>query len=403
MKQAIIQNKQKKASKRLLLFMSATLAILMLCLAAKGENTLSVGLYQLVPDEFRFHQAIEAEWNALHPEVGLDFVQWDCYTENPPDDLDVFVFDSILLYDFLEEEYLMPLAEEDIPEIDDFIPCALAACRVDGILYALPQLLCTNLLFAREGDHEVAGATNINELAQIIGECNHTSGKTPSEEGLLVKIPDEATLALWYLDALTDRNQEYSEWVVFSDPEDLDPEIVQVIRKLQVIAVDNEGMFVPPSGDAYLLGALFAEGQGRALIGFSEIMHAMGDAAEDMSIHDFSLSDSDNYPMLFADIASINARISEEKKSLAVELLNIITGRNAMIASFAPTDADQNPQYLLGTRISIYDGLSENYPIYGRLKEIVTNPKGKVFIIRSGGRVFIEQAMDVFRLPNPSN
>lgn len=131
---------------------------------AEACRTLSVSLYPLVPDQARFQQAIEAVWNAWHPEVELDFISWDGYQEDPPEDLDVFVFDSVLLYDFLEKGYLLPLAEADIEDVDDFIPCAMSACRVDGTAYALPQLLCTNLLYARKDDADVSNVRNIPQL-----------------------------------------------------------------------------------------------------------------------------------------------------------------------------------------------------------------------------------------------
>ena len=42
----------------------------------------------------------------------LELVDWYCYDEDLPDDLDVFVFDGIYLTEYLEKGYLLPIPEE---------------------------------------------------------------------------------------------------------------------------------------------------------------------------------------------------------------------------------------------------------------------------------------------------
>jgi thiamine pyridinylase len=181
----------------LLLFLAAllVLSLLLLCAAKRGV-TLRVAVYPYVPDRIRFQQAVEAQWAARHLEVQLDFVPWDGYAEDPPEDLDVFVYDAVFFYDFLEKGYLLPIPDGEIRDIEDFIPCALAACRVDGTAYALPQLLCTNLLYTRKGDAELSGVKNLSELYRIIGDSPQASGPSSVGEGLLLSIPDELSAAL---------------------------------------------------------------------------------------------------------------------------------------------------------------------------------------------------------------
>ena len=149
----------------------------------------------------------------------------------------------------------------------------------------------------------------------------------------------------------------------------------------------------------YVKASWFIDGKCRAFIGYSENMSAMGDAANDVDFHTISFSDGENIPMLYADFASINAGISDEKKSLAVDLLNCITEKDTMVASISPSREDQYPQYLLGARNSIYEELSENYPVYGRLKEIVSNPECRVFALRSSGTEIRKKAQLIFELP----
>ena len=61
------------------------------------QPILNVALYGYVPDPESFKLAVEERWSAVKPNVQLNFVEWDCYDSDPPEDLDVFVFDSILL------------------------------------------------------------------------------------------------------------------------------------------------------------------------------------------------------------------------------------------------------------------------------------------------------------------
>ena len=376
-----------RGTKRYWMILPVLLAALLLC-AAKRETELTVALFPYVPDEARFQQKIEAAWNELHPEVELNFVSWDCYLEDPAEDLDVFVYDAIYLHDFLEKGYLLPIPEESIRDIDDFFPSALSACRSDGITYALPQLLCTNLLYAWEGDTELRDVKNVYELYELIGEAD-------SGAGLLVPLPDAVTLPLWYLEVKTDLDQSYSETFVYPDGEDLDPKAMEILNMIQEMA-DDASAAASDGARQTPRSARFADGCGRAFIGYSEDMYNMGGKEEKMVFHRLSLSEGDDIPMMYADIASVNAKISDDKREYALELLNVLTGRETLKAIFSPSDKDQSPQYLLGARASIFDELAEDYPIYGRLKTLVSDPACRIITLRPSGRDIIAKGVEVF-------
>lgn len=248
----------------------------------------------------------------MHPKVKLDFVSWDGYNEDPSKNLDIFVYDAVFFYDFLEKGYLLPIAEEDITEIDDYFPYTLDVGKEDGIIYALPQLLCTNLLYARAEDRELANVRNIHELYQIIGDRSQTTDPLTDEGRLLMDMPDQISSALWYVEVQTDQEQSFSEWVNMPKSRDFDPNIMETLQMVQAMAGGYE------NGDAgESSGKRFADGHGRAFIGYSESMNDMGEAAGSVVFHRFSLSTDDDIPLMYADIASINAGISE-KKSLSL-------------------------------------------------------------------------------------
>ena len=54
-----------------------------------------------------------------------------------------------------------------------------------------------------------------------------------------------------------------------------------------------------------------------------------------------------------------------------------------------PAEEGGSPQYLLMSRRSVYDTLCKDYPIYGRLKEMLDSPENHVFRLGAGARDFI--------------
>ena len=221
--------------------------------AENDPQTLNIALYPYVPDMERFEQAIGSQWDRLHSEVKLYFVSWDCYSGDPGEDLDVFVYDSVFLYDFLEKGLLLPLAEEDIRDPGDLVPAALSACNADGGIYAIPQLLCTNLLFSREGDDEISNIRNIRELYDVIGDSTDTELPPPEADDLLVGIPSVQDLVFWYLETEIDLEQRFSEWVSIPEAGRLDPDIAAVLTAVRDMAGAEQMTYSPP--DSYIRGS----------------------------------------------------------------------------------------------------------------------------------------------------
>ena len=91
----------------------------------------------------------------------------------------------------------------------------------------------------------------------------------------------------------------------------------------------------------------------------------------------------------YVDAAAINAKISSKKRALALDLLNIITGTDALAR--AQTNGG-SPQYLLSARYSIYDAMASDYPLYEELKKIASVPDAFVFRIKPDGNDYLEEA-----------
>lgn len=78
-----------------------------------------------------------------------------------------------------------------------------------------------------------------------------------------------------------------------------------------------------------------------------------------------------------------------EKKELAFDFLNMITGSEVMTRV---SEKGGDPRYLLSARYSAYDALSAKYPIYEKLKEIVSIEDAYVFRIRPDGVAYMKEA-----------
>lgn len=145
--------------RRLIIFTFFTIIILAISLAgcckhaadARNDNlTLEVALYPYVPDLKRFQAVVQDAWEREHPDATLHFADWDCYASDPDPALDVFVFDGIYLSSFARQGYLLPIPMETVQNAEDIFPFALEGCICGEELYALPQLLCTDLLYTKK-------------------------------------------------------------------------------------------------------------------------------------------------------------------------------------------------------------------------------------------------------------
>ena len=137
------------------------------------------------------------------------------------------------------------------------------------------------------------------------------------------------------------------------------------------------------NNNPYIYGEWFTDGVGRAFIGFSEAMSAMGDSTEEIDFRFYSMTEEPNIPLFYMDAASVNANISQEKQVLALELLNLITGTDILVQASSPSERDQNYQYLLSARKSFYDVLGQKDPIYMELKSFVSSPDNHIFSVRN--------------------
>ena len=387
--------------KRWIYLLCAGIALLTLPVGCSNHHlTLEVALYPYVSDIAKFQTVVSEAWEKEHPEVKLHFADWDCYESDPDPSLDVFVFDSIYLSSFVEEGLLTPIPEEKIQDKEDILPFALDDCISKGELYALPQMLCTDLLYTRKSDSDLSGVSDIEALYGILGD-RKTQSVIPDEgEGLLIDLSGTIlTKTVLYLDALMDEQQEYTNYAELPSESNLSAVTLKRLHTLWKMGGNEQVSYLPEDNDSFIRARWFAEGKGRAFIGYPETMNAMGDYADDVIVRCFSYGPEKNIPLFYTDMVGIRSGIENEKKELAFELANILISGDVFTRISLPADEGGSPQYLLTSRRSVYDRLSAEYPIYGRLKEIVDSEDNHVFRIGAKAREFItamEEALAPF-------
>lgn len=372
----------QKPKHTLYIFLAVILCMVVCLVILKTGNTpepvtMNVSLYKVVPDYDSFKKTIADRWKEKHPEVELNFENWDCYSGEVPEGLDVFVFDTISLDSFAERGFLLALSEKDIQDYNDLIPSFVEGCRVNGTLCVIPQFLCTDLLYTRKKDADLKNVQNIDDLYSVLGDS-----------GLLLEKHSFTSKIGLYLQALIDEKQSYMDQYPPIKEGELSPIATDSLEKMRKMHLtDSEGDLEDESRFYY--ARKFAEGMGRAYIGYSEAMNEMGESASDMDFRLFSMTGDENIPVFYVDAAAINAKISSKKRALALDLLNIITGTDALAR--AQTNGG-SPQYLLSARYSIYDAMASDYPLYEELKKIASVPDAFVFRIKPDGNDYLEEA-----------
>ncbi|MCR6109975.1 thiamine pyridinylase [Bacillus sp. A301a_S52] len=359
-------------------------------------ESLTVALYPYVPDLERFEKAVAEEWATVQPNISLNFIDWDGYSTDPDDDLDVFVFDAIYLSHFIEEDYLMPLTLDEIDESSDILSFALDGVTVSGDVYAIPQIVCTNLLYTRAGDTSLSGVSSVPELYQKLGP-RQSSGIIPElDEGLLIDMSGSTTKVLMYLDALLDTTGVYTDYDVLPELTHLNRQALNSLVLLQRMAGPQQSNYWPDNNDPYIRAEWFEDGYGKAYIGYTEAMSSMGDFANDVKFKTISLSNKTDIPVFYGDVVGINSAITDEgKQEAAIELANVIAATDTLVDAVSADENNPYPQYLLPARESVYDKLEGDYPIYGELKEIATHEDNKLFKMGASARPWLDDAKPI--------
>jgi thiamine pyridinylase len=352
-----------------------------------GAVALTVALFPWVPRLGQLEDVIAAAWHRRHPDVPLTFILWDCYAADPPPGLDVFVFDAVFLDRFVQRGLVQPIAPDEIEDAADLLPYALDAARShaaggavaagpsgagDGVLYGVPQLGCTSLLFYRRGDAALDAAADLGDVVRALGTGTYTGLKPPRHTGLLVDLSDPTGDGCLYVDALEDTYGVYTAdpplaWTAGM----LDPWALSNVRDLRRMASRTEAGY--RSTDQFLRARWFGRGLGRAFVGFAENLSAMGEAGRvAVAFKLLPLSVRGDVSLFYADLAGVSPSVGRgAKRALALELANLVASGEVLTEALGPSRTDASPQYVFSVRRSVYKALAPRFPLYARMYELI--------------------------------
>ena len=348
--------------------------------SAAPAETLNIALYPYVPRLDQFQRVVSSAWNKDHPTVALNYVSWDCYSADPPDNVDVFVFDGIFLDYFVSKGYLAPLPQRDIEGFDDFLDYAVRDSKVNNTYYGIPQLGCGNLLFYRHGDEALAQAKTLDQVSHAIGRCTDPSIPPTQGKNLLVDLSGGTTDACLYLETEQDVQNRYTPDPPLPPADHLDNRAVSNLQSLVIQGCTEQVGY--SSTNQYQRAEWFGAGLGRAAIGFTESMSAMGDARKTVDFKLMPLANETAVHLFYIDLTGVNSKVVDPtRKSLALALANLVASSNVLAASFGPTEGYDYPQYLMPVRKSVFAGLRQIDPIYQRMFELVSKSNPHMFRI----------------------
>ncbi|WP_293087628.1 thiamine pyridinylase [Moorena sp. SIO3H5] len=380
------------------------MAISLLGIGEASATELHVALYPYVPRLEQFQTAIQAEWQKVQPEVPLNFVpaeDWDGgYSNNPPENADVYVFDAMFFDYFRSQNWLEPIQASEINNLEDFVEYAIDGVKVGQEYYAIPQLGCANILFYHKEDAAIANATNLDQIQNALSSCTYTSEIPPDIRGMMLDMAGGTTNATLYLDIAHSLTGQYP-FLLPENESQLNSQAIDNMQELLGMASYENATDQDDSIKSYQRADWFSDGWGRALMGYTEAMSNMSEnTRQNIGFKVMPLSDQDqSYPEVFyADVIGVNTT-SEERgtRDLAVKLANTMAASTTMIASIGADASHPYPQYLMATRPTIFQTLEKSFPLYGDMFRLIQGQNIIMFKVNDQSRSWLNTMKNSIR------
>ena len=358
-------------------------------LEAPPEAVLNVGLYPYVPRPGQFEVVVDAAWRVDHPDVALNFVDYDCYQSDPDPAVDVFGFDCIYMSHLAEAGFTAPISGDQIQNAVDFFPWSFEACQYDGGFYGIPYLGCAYSLIYRDGDDALDDALSLEAVYEVVGPAPDQSDPTPlPRKGLVLDLTGGTTDACFYLTSYEEIVNSYPPDPPLPDPDELDPRVIADLKTLRDMAGFAQASQEDPASEQV---TWFVDGLGEALVGPTEIMSYFPPATVAASkLHVLPFDVQRATQPFYVDAIGINGAIDPSKLELALELANLVASSQSMVASLVPTGTSPNPQYLISVRPSVLAKLAGTWPAYEMIETLVTSHTGSPLRIGPTSRTWLD-------------
>lgn len=346
-----------------------------------SRRTLSVILYNWIPDLEEYFGTMESEFELLYPDIDLQIISLPGYYDGlESTEADVYEVDEDGLRLLLDTERLQPFADNEIQEPGDFFPiCKDVAC-IDDQWWGVPHWTCTYFMFYNKNDEELAAVQTFSELEQVIGGKNHPRG-----QGLLINL-DEEYCRFYYNDTIMDLYpNDPVAYYEFQDANNINEDAVDIMTR--IVNMTDPGMGRDPLSNKIFdnLQRQFIYGNGRAYVYYSEAVgyfskviadaESYGDATltlEDLAIKPFVQSGTGEACQPgFVDSFCLDKSLTGQKREDAIKFITWVTSKDAVVKQVAPSP--DFVRYLSPARLSVYADpeLLEIAPLYEQMQPIM--------------------------------
>ena len=352
---------------------------------------LRVALYPFIPEFQAAAEYVKFRYEAENPDVALDIIDlrtnyYDSTLDNYIGNAhaDVFELDSVLLRDFIADGKIREMPDGALLPPDQLLSNADRGTRLDGKRYGAAHWVCRNFLFYSTADAPQKPIQTLSDLEAFAGPA-----------GLIIDLRGKSTLGEYYLMAALDR---YPDWKkVYPDKiATLDTAIeadILALKKYCDTASCRNKVLHDYTGTH---GAEFARKRGKALVGYSEILHdvlaessncSSSDpcvAIDKLRVAELPLDDAGSRPMSWVDSFTLSTGCKTSCVDDATRFISMMNRDDTYMALLFPGSLSfltvENPSppvpaYLLPAKVSLYSNpkLTDAAPLYKDLKPMVEN------------------------------
>ena len=302
------------------------------------DGAIKIYYYYDLTDTSYFCSKLEQRFRETGHNRPLEFINWNCYKQEPGRDGDIYIYDAIVMTALVNKGYLHELP--DIIDISDMFGWTIEKSKVKKKTYGVPLMVCANALITRrKDDHNIRNIFDLHERTAI---------------------PLKSMMMYYYLQAFCNyQNDSVNE--VFEH-------LLELMGRKE--ALDGSSL------DEYDGIRRFNAGECNYFLGFTESLRLLEPGDYVVKFANFSDYSEDQMPLFQVDYASLSHHVKEEKMLDCLDLLEIMTDKEFI---YGLCMQEGRLTYMLPPSMSVYGRLAEADPIYKQLYEMLLSEENGVF------------------------